>query len=650
LSGRARCASFIGVFQPAVPRFRVLVFALMALVAVQPARAARDDERVAALQEQMRTLQTVVDSAKNPQEKQRLETRLKRLNEELSILQQRQQLEARERDLQSQRSTSPLELLREKLRGIDTTTEQADLKLRALGPRRQQAADERDGLAAQVATERAKPNANGDRIAQLQEQLYTKNEELRALALEFEATDAELDLARSADRLRERVKGFEAANGRTGMRALFEAYTRVRDDEKAGDQLDTMIAGLAENLKFGLTALELAQQKLAKFDEEFAVLERQTNFLNRAPRIEKLLAEERNQKAALVERMPFLARQIEALRRSETALRSQQELASLRSAFQEEQLQAAKAAYLHRLKWPGIALATLLVINLIVSRALLPLRYKKESLLFARRLLHYLLMLIAVTIGAAYLFDDISAVITTLGVASAALVISLQDVCASIFGWFVIMSSGKVKIGDRVEIDGTRGDVLDIQLLRTTLLEINGWLGLDQPTGRVLVISNSYIFKSKVFNFNHGHPFIWGKIDVTITFATPVASALKLFHRVLEDETREDFMAARNAAATMQKRYGVEDADYQPKIYTHIADSGVTLSLVFVSHYKNYSLTRNRINRRLVAELETHQHIQLAYHTLSLLQSQTEAGAPAAVLGPDETQVPFAFSRAPGAK
>ena len=621
----------------------------MVLVAGLPVRAARDDERVANLQEQIRTLQSVVDSAKNPVEKARLDARLKRLSEELSILQQRQQLEARERDLQTQRSTSPLEAMREKLRSIDTTAEQADAKLRALGPRRQQAADDRDALSAQLATERAKPTVSGDRIAQLEEQIYTKNEELRALALEFEATDAELDLARSADRLRERIKGIDAAGGRTGVRALFDAYTKVRDDEKLGSQLGTMTAGFAQNLKVSLSALDLAQQKLAKFDEEFALLERQTSFLSRAPRIDRLLAEERSQKAALVDRMPFLARQIEALRHAESALRAQQELATLRSALQEEQYQAAKAAYLVRLKWPAIALASLLLINLLVSRAVLPLRYKKESLLFARRILHYLLMLIAVGIAAAYLFDDLSTIMTTLGVASAALVISLQDVCAAMFGWFVIMSSGKVKIGDRVEIDGTRGDVLDIQLLRTTLLEINGWLGMDQPTGRVLVISNSYIFKSKVFNFNHGHPFIWGKVDVTITFTTPVASALKLFHRVLEDETREDFTAARNAAASMQKRYGVEDADYQPKIYTHLADSGVTLSLVFVSHYKNYSFTRNRINRRLVAELETHQHIQLAYQTLSLLQSTAEAGAPSAVLGPDETQAPFAFGRPPAA-
>jgi len=131
-----------------------------------------------------------------------------------------------------------------------------------------------------------------------------------------------------------------------------------------------------------------------------------------------------------------------------------------------------------------------------------------------------------------------------------------------------------------------------------------------------------------------------------VTYATPVASAVALTTRVLEEETRDEFAAARAAAATMQKRYGVEDADYRPKIYTQIAADGVTLSLVFVAHYRSFSTTRNRINRRLVAELETHKHIQLAYHTLQILQQATQADTPSAVLGPDLTSPPFVSSRA----
>ncbi|MEN9719213.1 MAG: periplasmic thiol:disulfide oxidoreductase, DsbE subfamily protein, partial [Pseudomonadota bacterium] len=111
-------------------------------------------------------------------------------------------------------------------------------------------------------------------------------------------------------------------------------------------------------------------------------------------------------------------------------------------------------------------------LNLLLSRVVLPLRYKNESLLLARRLVRYVLMLIAIGIVAAYLFDDLTSVVTTVSVASAALVISLQDVLTSVFGWFVIMSSGKIRLGDRVEIDGVA--IRDTEADLRTFLARNG--------------------------------------------------------------------------------------------------------------------------------------------------------------------------------
>ena len=183
--------------------------------------------------------------------------------------------------------------------------------------------------------------------------------------------------------------------------------------------------------------------------------------------------------------------------------------------------------------------------------------------------------------------------------------------------------------------------MLDIQLLRTTLVELNNWLGVDQPTGRVFIVPNNFVFKSRVFNYSHGHPYTWGVVDVTVTYATPVASALAVFQKVLEEETREAFAEARQAAGVMERRYGVEDADYHPKVYTRIAENGVTFSLLYVCHYRQTPMMRNRINRRLIAELETHSHIRLAYPTRQLVTAADSAGLPSAVLGLDQTQVPF---------
>jgi small-conductance mechanosensitive channel len=206
------------------------------------------------------------------------------------------------------------------------------------------------------------------------------------------------------------------------------------------------------------------------------------------------------------------------------------------------------------------------------------------------------------------------------------------------------MLGRKFTIGDRLEIDGVKGDVLDIQLLRTTLVEVNAWLGADQPTGRIIVIPNNLVFKTKVFNYSHGHPFIWSKIELTVTFATPVAAALALFRKVLAEETREEFAAARQAATALERRYGVTDAEYEPKIHLRIADNGVTLSLFFVSHYRQTSAVRNRINRRLIAELEKRREIQLAYTTMSVLTGPAPDG-PSVVLGTEPDEPPPAAAR-----
>ena len=606
-----------------------------------PALAAPDDDRVTALNEQIHTLETVVASTKDASGKARLEEQLQRLQQELKILRDRQALDAREHVLQANRATNTLDQLREKLRGIDVAVDEEEAHLRELGTARRRAAHERDTLANELAGLRVQPDASADRLAQLEEQVTTKGEELRALALEREAVEANVDLAHDADRQRERIKAADTTADRPTARAWFESFTRVRAEQKTGGQITAAAQDLAQKRQVSEAAVDLSRQKLAKFDEELALLEKQTGFFRRDARVERLLAQERNQKAELSARLPFLGRQVDAIKQTQAATAAREDLAKLTATFEEENLARLQAGYLRRLRWPALSLAGLLVLQFLATYALLPIFFRNESLFLARRFARYATILFATGVLAGFLFDDLSMIAATLGIVSAALVISLQDVCTSIAGWCAIMFSGKFGIGDRLEIDGTRGDVLDVQLLRTTLLEINGWLGIDQPTGRVIVLPNNFIFKNKVFNFSHGHPFIWGKIDVTVTFATPVASALTLFQRLLEEETREQFEAARQAALTMQRRYGVEDAVYTPKIYTHIADSGVTLSLFYVAHYREYSVVRNRINRRLIAEIESHPHIQLAYQTLSVLRTEAATNQPSAMLGADATTPPF---------
>lgn len=82
-----------------------------------------------------------------------------------------------------------------------------------------------------------------------------------------------------------------------------------------------------------------------------------------------------------------------------------------------------------------------------------------------------------------------------LGILGAGLAFALQEVIGSIAGWVTILTGRPFTIGDRIEIGGIRGDVVDISVLRTTLMEIGNWLGGDHNTGRIVTVSNAFIFK-----------------------------------------------------------------------------------------------------------------------------------------------------------
>ncbi len=82
-----------------------------------------------------------------------------------------------------------------------------------------------------------------------------------------------------------------------------------------------------------------------------------------------------------------------------------------------------------------------------------------------------------------------------LGILAAGLAFALQEVIGSIAGWITIISGKPFTIGDRIETGGIRGDVVDISVLRTTLMEIGNWLSGDHNTGRIVTVSNAFLFK-----------------------------------------------------------------------------------------------------------------------------------------------------------
>jgi len=97
--------------------------------------------------------------------------------------------------------------------------------------------------------------------------------------------------------------------------------------------------------------------------------------------------------------------------------------------------------------------------------------------------------------------DKLGGLAVALGVAGAGIAFALQEVIASFAGWLAIMFGGFYKSGDRVQLGGIKGDVMDIGVLRTTIMETGQWVDGDLYNGRIVLVANSFVFKEPVYNY-----------------------------------------------------------------------------------------------------------------------------------------------------
>ncbi len=607
-----RCAAFAGAILLAFPA------------------AAEEASRLQQVTDELATLQTVVQKLPDGRERRKLEERRALLERERDILRQRQLLEARQDALQRRRQDSPALKLQAILRTLEPHTRPLETRMETLNQRVRDAAARRDALRSEEDKARQIPaGAERDaRLAELNEQTLTNTEEMDALQLQREAVNDGLALGQEVETVAGRLRD-EPAAPTLRLATWWERQHELGalTDRVASAALTA--SAVEERRATAVNALALAREKLGQIDEEIALLAPQTGIFRSTPGVPKLLAAARRDKDALAARLPSLEAQANALAEAAAGTAARAELLDTERAWLRESQFAFTGRFLRWLAWPATAVAAVILLFLALSRLVLPRFYRHELLVSARRVNRYFMTATLVAVVTGFFLEDLRLLATTLGIVSAALVIALQDVFVSIAGWFAIVISNKIRVGDRVEIDSVKGDVLEIELMRTTLNEIDAGMGIDHPTGRIIAIPNSFIFRSRLHNSTRHHRWVWIRTDITVTYETPVAEALVVLRKALEEVTAESFAAARRDAVAFEVRFGRPDAVYEPKIYCTIADSGVMFSLLAITEYTQKSATRDQLHWRILNDFARDSRLQFAYPTRREILAREVSGRPA---------------------
>lgn len=231
--------------------------------------------------------------------------------------------------------------------------------------------------------------------------------------------------------------------------------------------------------------------------------------------------------------------------------------------------------------------------------------------------------------------ENVSYLVTILGFASAGIAIAMKDWFMSILGWLVIVFGGSIHVGDRirVDMDGTTfvGDVMDISLLRMTLLEDVTLTTVlqNRRAGRIIFIPNNYVFTRMIANYTHSSlKTVWDGIDITITYDSNHKKAVHLAKEITKKFSKGYTDITRKQLNKLRSDYSLKNSNVEPRIFSFIAPNGINISAWYLTNAYATLTLRSVISTEIIDAFLAEDDITIAYPTQMLHLEQSAKKAP----------------------
>ncbi|HKD44128.1 MAG TPA: mechanosensitive ion channel domain-containing protein, partial [Candidatus Angelobacter sp.] len=213
------------------------------------------------------------------------------------------------------------------------------------------------------------------------------------------------------------------------------------------------------------------------------------------------------------------------------------------------------------------------------------------------------------------LFGPPSQLATVLALAGAGLTVALKDFIVGFFGWFILMGPNGIRPGDWVEIDAIGGEVVEVGLLHTVILETGDWSDAGHPTGRKVTFVNSFAIEGHYFNFSTAGQWLWDEVEVPIPAgADPYPIAESLLKTVVAETEANIKLAEQEWQRVVPGHVGRTFAPV-PAIMVRPTPSGVTVIVRYITRAHERHEQRSRLFHKIVELLRSSQIVAPALET-----------------------------------
>ncbi len=241
-----------------------------------------------------------------------------------------------------------------------------------------------------------------------------------------------------------------------------------------------------------------------------------------------------------------------------------------------------------------------------------------------RRLVAVVVLVFILTLWAPQL-RTLVAILTLFGVG---LAIAMRDTLLSIMGWGILLRREPYRRGDRIEINGIKGDVLDVHLLHTVLMEVDNWVDGEQSTGRLVHMPNSWVFQHPVMNYTQGFRFIWNEISIVVTFRSDWEAAREIMLELASESAEIVRHEVTRELRSMSHEYLVHFSILTPFVFVRIVPNGIKLTLRYLCEARKRRGTEHALTVSMLERFKAHGGIELAYsaHHIAELQGPQFGG------------------------
>jgi small-conductance mechanosensitive channel len=426
-----------------------------------------------------------------------------------------------------------------------------------------------------------------------------------------ELKDAQQDLARASGdertQIQQELAAHEAAVSKTNAQSGTNSQMAVLSTRQYGT-----LAGRIEAWSSQRSRYELIQQAMQQAKADAASLTLQHNALEARANASSAAAAaslsqpkgasaqpQANQLAILQQRRE----QRQLLTIYDDRIQTQQQLAGVYSKWAGQvmlQHRILTHLTLRSLATVAFILICAILLEAVGTNLLERRKLDRRRMQTLRTILRLSVQLVGLVCVLLVTFGVPSQISTILGLATAGLTVALQSFILAFFGWFILMGKNGIRVGDWVQINGVAGEVVEINLFRTTILENSDWAEKGHPTGRRATFINNFAITGQFFNFSTVGQWMWDEMSISIPASAETYAKVALINQAVLEETQQDARLAEEEWRRVPRKNGLSHASASASVNLRPAGAGVDLLVRYVTRAADRLEVRNRLYERVI--------------------------------------------------